>query len=697
MAHFLDLRMVNLSVASSSSSLASYYDNAALGDAEDRSLSLLDDTVRFIPADDEVVVGSKLSKLDKLPTEIYWQICRLFETKAALNNLSLTSKAVRSATLPELYRDVNITPTDRLSLARVAEYLPCYANYIRRITVSAPDPNIDNYDSPLSFTVATGGAADDDSAVAATEEQEIAKSLSRLTNVSSFEWNDCPVVLPAEILTAVLRLPKLVNFQTCSLPPQITILDPPVGSWLLSLRILRLRSLDEARVLNGIVRHCKNTLAYLSIRVAERDELSATVLDDIDTRHHHFHPHHFAWGGAAFAGGFQPNIALPLLQLDPSANRQDNEEDLVTTNLKSMFLKVVFNDVWEQQHDDGDVEDSKLLSLHTLALYNFPRVDLTFLAQRVNFSKLRVLRIDTMDPLVLTTLSQTTVLPPRMKTLDLTFGKAAFPIPPPAPSSADDVVRPPLMATLLRDLRQVEKLNLKLLCEPMRQDTVLSAHIVPWLIGLDHTADNHHKRQHALKKLSIHVWSVSSGHHVLLAAWTLADLHALATCQAGATIKSLAVDLSRGTSPFPDLVTNLKEFKCLRKLYINYAPSVYYGSGVYDVCRRQAAVLKEQVAKLELIWLNSVELRAPYRRRDGADGVFTSTSSARASLSPVSSYGNSRKRCRSPAGALNFEYENGYDYDDDDDDDDIEDRDEHCSDEYFADDGNFNIFASSMI
>ncbi|KAK9239143.1 hypothetical protein V1525DRAFT_64386 [Lipomyces kononenkoae] len=589
-------------------------------------------------------------------------------------------------------------------LARVAEHLPAYAKHIRRITVSAPEPDHDD-DAPLSFTVHEranpGGQGGE-----MFESTEIARSICRLNNVSSFEWNDCPVVLPAEILAAVLQLPKLVDFQTCSLPSQILpdmYNAAALGSRLWSVRILRLRSLDEARVLNGIIRHCQNTLAYLSIRVAERDELSAAVVDDIDTRRHQF-----AWG--AF-GGLQPNIALQPHQLQLEPPLVVHDQDLVTTNLKSKFLNVVFNNVWDQ-HDEHEHDDTRsLLCLDTLALYNFPRMDLTFLAQRVNLSRLRVLRIDTMDPLVLTTLSETTVLPVRMKTLDLTFGKAAFAMPLVQPTEPQADERPPLMATLLRDLRQVENLNLKLLCEPTRQDIVLSTYIVPWLLGLHAsspaTAENH-KRPYALKKLSIHVWSVSSGHHVLLAPWTLADLHALATCKAGAKIKSLAIDLSRGASPFPDLVTSLKQFKSLKKLYVNYAPSVYYGSGVYDVCRRQAAVLKEQVTRLELIWMNSVELRAPYRRRDGAKGVFTSTSSARAattSTSPgyssSSAFGtatmidgrSSRKRCRSPSGTagLNFEYENGYDYYDD------EEHDEHCGDEYFADDGNFNIFASRMI
>ncbi|KAK9347378.1 hypothetical protein V1522DRAFT_401923 [Lipomyces starkeyi] len=694
MARFADLRMVNLSVASSSSSsssssLASYYNNAHTVH-DDADTEMVDDGSMFSSRDvEDEDVWSKGVKLDKLPMEVYWQICSQFQTKGALSNLSLTSKSVYSATLPELYRAVNITPTDMSSLARITASLPSHARHIRRITVSAPEGDRD--DSPLSFTVQRGEEGTRCPRMSPAEAAGIATSISRLKNVISFEWNDCPIVLPSEILAAVLLLPKLMNFQTCSLPSQMADIFSPRGSWLRSLRVLRLRSLDEARVLNGIVRHCKDTLGYLSIRVAEREELSATVVDDMDTRQ-------FAWG-ANFHFGVQPNI--PVQQ---QLEQPNHDEDLISTNLKSKFLNVVFNDINEQ--------DDEKLYLDTLALFNFPRVDLTFLAKLVNFSKLRALRIDTMDPLVLNTLSDCTVLPPRMKTLDLTFGKAVFPIArlpsimlPVHPTQVEQEpqpdVRPPLMSTLLRELRQVENLNLKLLCEPTRQDLVLSAHIAPWLLTLhgaspasaDHDGD---KRPYALKKLSIHIWSVSSGHHVLLAPWTLTNIHALATCKAGAGIKSLAIDLSRGATPFPELVTTLKEFKSLRKLYVNYAPSVYYGSGVYDVCRRQAATLKEQVTGLQLIWLNSVELRVPYRRRDGADGVFTSTSSAgnmpyssSSASASATSLDNSRTRCRSP-GALNFEYENEYDYDD-------EDHDEHCGDEYFADDGNFNIFANRMI
>ncbi|KAK9376088.1 uncharacterized protein V1513DRAFT_424015 [Lipomyces chichibuensis] len=687
MARFADLRMVNLSVASSSSSsssssLVSYYNNAHTDSLHDGAdAEMVDDGSMFSSRDvedEDEDVWTKRVKLDRLPMEVYWQICSQFQTTGALSNLSLTSKSVYSATLPELYRAVNITPTDMSSLARITASLPSYAAHIRRITVSAHDGDRD--DSPLSFIIQRGERSPGMSGV---EAAGIAASIARLKNVFSFEWNDCPIVLPSEILAAVLQLPKLMNFQTCSLPSQMPDISSPRGSWLRSLRVLRLRSLDEARVLNGIVRHCKDTLGYLSIRVAEREELSATVVDDVDTRQ-------FAWG-ANFHFGVQPNIPL------------QHDEDLISTNLKSKFLNVVFNDVIEQ--------DGEKLYLDTLALFNFPRVDLTFLAKRVNFSKLRALRIDTMDPLALNTLSDCTVLPAHMKTLDLTFGKAVFPIAP-LPSTVLPVhpveeeqepqpdVRPPLMSTLLREMRQVENLNLKLFCEPTRQDLVLSAHIAPWLLTLhaaasvsaDHDGD---KRQYTLKKLSIHIWSISSGHHVLLAPWTLANIHALATSIAGSGIKSLAIDLSRGASPFPELVTTLKEFKSLRKLYINYAPSVYYGSGVYDVCRRQAATLKEQVTGLQLIWLNSVELRIPYRRRDNVDGVFSSTSSARnmpyssSSASASATSLDSRTRCRS-AGALNFEYENEYDYED-------EDHDEHCGDEYFADDGNFNIFANRMI
>ncbi|KAK9332804.1 hypothetical protein V1520DRAFT_324349 [Lipomyces starkeyi] len=695
MARFADLRMVNLSVASSSSSssssssLASYYNNAhAVHD--DADTEMVDDGSMFSSRDvEDEDVWSKRVKLDKLPMEVYWQICSQFQTKGALSNLSLTSKSVYSATLPELYRAVNISPTDMSSLARITASLPSHAGHIRRITVSAPESDRD--DSPLSFTVQRGDEGTRCPRMSPAEATGIATSISRLKNVISFEWNDCPIVLPSEILAAVLLLPKLMSFQTCSLPSKMPDISSPRRSWLRSLRVLRLRSLDEARVLNGIVRHCKDTLGYLSIRVAEREELSATVVDDMDTRQ-------LAWG-ANFHFGVQPNIPFHQ-QLE-----QPNDEDLISTNLKSKFLNVVFNDVIEQ--------DDEKLYLDTLALFNFPRVDLTFLAKLVNFSKLRALRIDTMDPLVLNTLSDCTVLPSRMKTLDLTFGKAVFPIArlpsimlPVHPAQDEQEpqpdVRPPLMSTLLRELRQVENLNLKLLCEPTRQDLVLSTHIAPWLLTLhgaspasaDHDGD---KRPYTLKKLSIHIWSVSSGHHVLLAPWTLTHIHALATSNAGAGIKSLAIDLSRGATPFPELVTTLKEFKSLRKLYVNYAPSVYYGSGVYDVCRRQAATLKEQVTGLQLIWLNSVELRVPYRRRDGADGVFTSTSSAgnmpyssSSASASATSLDNSRTRCRSP-GALNFEYENEYNYDDD------EDHDEHCGDEYFADDGNFNIFANRMI
>ncbi|KAK9386414.1 hypothetical protein V1515DRAFT_137810 [Lipomyces mesembrius] len=695
MARFADLRMVNLSVASSSSSssLASYYNNAHTDAVhDDADAEMVDDGPMLSSRDvEDEDVWSKRMKLDRLPMEVYWQICSQFQTKGALSNLSLTSKSVYSATLPELYRAVTITPTDMSSLARITASLPSHAAHIRRITVSAPEGDRD--DSPLSFTVQRGDEETRCPRMSPAEATGIATSILRLKNVFSFEWNDCPIVLPFEILAAVLLLPQLMNFQTCSLPSQMPDISSPRGSWLRSLRVLRLRSLDEARVLNGIVRHCKNTLGYLSIRVAEREELSTAVVDDMDTRQ-------FAWG-ANFHFGVQPNISL-----QPQLEQPNHDEDLISTNLKSKFLNVVFNDVIEQ--------DDEKLYLDTLALFNFPRVDLTFLAKLVNFSKLRALRIDTMDPLVLTTLSEGTVLPSRMKTLDLTFGKAVFPtvqlpsIMLPVHPAQDEQepqpdVRPPLMSTLLRELRQVENLNLKLLCEPTRQDLVLSAHVAPWLFTLhgappasaDHDGD---KRPYTLKKLSIHIWSVSSGHHVLLAPWTLTNIHALATSKAGAGIKSMAIDLSRGATPFPELVTTLKEFKSLRNLYVNYAPSVYYGSGVYDVCRRQAATLKEQVTGLELIWLNSVELRVPYRRRDGADGVVTSTSSARnmpyssSSASASATSLDNRTRCRSP-GALNFEYENEYDYDYDYDDD----HDEHCGDEYFADDGNFNIFANRMI
>ncbi|KAK9325890.1 hypothetical protein V1517DRAFT_126004 [Lipomyces orientalis] len=688
MARFQELRMVNcvMSSASSSSSLASYY-NQAHGDAvhvDADAMEMADDSIMF-PAPDVEGEGmwSKRTTLDKLPMEVYWQICSQFQTKGALNNLSLTSKSVYSATLPELYRTVNVTPTDVSSLARTAASLSRHAAHIRRITVSAP-PDNDYDDSPLSFTVQRVEPGARRLRMSAVEAEAIASSISRLTNMFSFEWNDCPVVLPCEILAAVLCLPRLMYFQTCSLPSQMPDVSWPHGSWLRALRILRLRSLDEARVLNGIVRNCKHTLGYLSIRVAEREELSDSVVDDVD-------PRQLAWG-ANFHFGLPPNIPL---------QPPTHDDDLASTNVKSKFLAVVFKDVIDH--------DGEKLYLDSLALFNFPRVDLSFLAQRVNFAKLRVLRIDTMDPFVLNTLSDKTVLPPRMKTLDLTFSKAVFPLAPlrsimlPAEPGQDEQqpdTRPPLMSTFLRELRQVENLNLKLVCEPTRQDVVLSAHVAPWLLTLGNTPtpDNHDtdRRTYSLKKLSIHIWSVSSGHHVLLAPWALAHLHSLATSRPGAGIKSLAIDLSRGATPFPYLVTTLKEFKSLKKLYVNYAPSVYYGSGVYDVCRRQAATLKEQVRGLELIWLNSVELRVPYRRQDGADGIFTSTSSAR--RMPFSSPSASSAAPAAPAAApaapaaaLNFEYENEYDYDNEDD------HDEHCGDEYFADDGNFNIFANRII
>ncbi|KAK7203759.1 hypothetical protein BZA70DRAFT_282001 [Myxozyma melibiosi] len=567
--------------------------------------------------------------------------------------------------------------------------------------------------------------------------------------------------MPADILSAILLLPDLRALQTCSIP-STTYAPPPFQPRLRSLRILRLRSLDEARTVAGILHACRDTLACISIRVAERDDLADNVINDLEPR---------LWNPA------------------PQNEDDGDEIDLTTTNLKSQFLHVLLT-------NPSSSEPLKL-KIESLALFNFPRLNLDFLSSIVRFSGLHTLRLDTMDNQVLSTLSRDTVLPPVMKVLDLTFGKAAFPLAPTAatpeppahegqPSEIEN--RPPMMSTLLRDLRAVENLNLKLFCEPLTEGRVMSEYIAPWLLSLNSSSNSnninarekhryhqyhahhhhlrhlrhsqrrqsqHDSRRHTqthrrnqstctacaaaaaiatpstppvhLKKLSIHIWSIAAGQSIALAPWSLQDLQTLATSAAGRHIRSLAIDFSRHVIAFEDLVSHMQKLPALQHLYLNYTPTTYYGMGVYDVCRRQATILKAALPGLELLWMNSIELVVPIRcKRSPSPSVSesnprsTSTASNSGVSTPVVTErsvvrsggvdGEAIERLATEGLVSNDDHhsiddDEEYAYDEEFEDDYEEEEeeyeetagyDEHFGDEFFADDNNFHIFATKL-
>lgn len=567
----------------------------------------------------------------------------------------------------------------------------------------------------------------------------IARAISQLYRVQTVEWNVCKISLPAAVLSAILSLPDLLALQMCSVPLTLLMnISAPLPK-LRSLRILRLRSLDETRTVSGILKEFKDSLTCLSIRVAERDDLSADVVNDVDRPAWHAHPN------------FQQQ------QQDEAA-----DIDLETTNLKSKFLEVLLK----------DIDESDKLSVESLALFDFPRINLEFLASRVSFSALNTLRLHSTDSQVFSTLTTNTVLPRTMKTLDLTLGKAAFPLspiqrPPQVAQPGEEITpidtRPPMMSTLLRDLYAVEYLNLKLLCEPLTESRVMSEHIAPWLLQLNRGQDYNsqyrghlrrsikhsrqqsmsHRTRHStrgsryhntsspivhLRKLSIHIWSISAGQNIVLAAWSLDDLRVLATSAAGKHIQSLAIDFSRNATSFNDLVTHMQKFPVLHHLYLNYTPTVYYGIGIYDICRRQATILKSALPNLELLWMNSVELVVPIRRKrtpsvtqnaggtaSGSSGTSTPVVAERSVVrSQINSEAiaqltsdefNSGPRHTSGVQSCGF-HEGDVEADDndalvDDEEDDMDvgegdGYDEHFGDEFFADDNNFHIFATKL-
>ncbi|KAK9451550.1 uncharacterized protein V1518DRAFT_408866 [Limtongia smithiae] len=660
--------------------------------------------------------------LDALPVEVFWRICAQFPSHAPLSQLSQASRALHGAAIPELYRTVRLTPASPASLVKLVTYLPTHAYFIRRVVLSAPQSQQSLSYASAQLTLESPNPRQP-MIMDAEDATKVASIMEQLPRVRAFEWNACQMALPVELMDTVLRLPELAFFQTCSVPknvPQLPMLS------LRSLRILRLRSLDEARMVNGIIHAAKSTLTSLSVRVAERADLCSSVYNDIDGLQ--LHP----WANHA-----------PLLQQQQAAEPlplEDTEDAdfLSTTHLKSMFLRVLLRGL--------DNEGNKLV-LDSLGLFSFPRVDITLIAQCVQFESLKTLRLDTMDNRVLTTLSEQTVLPSTMKTLDLTFGKATFPLTPiPAaevassPGAESEQIpdsRPLMMSTLLRDLRGLENLNLKILCEPHTESEVLSMHIAPWLRTQDSPDEHgrpHHfgrtdsgnrrSRRHSrkwsgsslssgvhLKKLSIHVWSIAAGQTIVLAPWSLNDLRDLARSRAGRNIKSLAIDFSRNTTRFEDVIDHMKKFTHLRRLYLNYTPSVYYGSGIYDICRRQATLMKGALPNLELLWMNSVELVMPIRRKGQAASSTASNSHASSPSSGtatpiITEHALVRQNNAGRLQTLNLrgncnngmalDEPLGYDDDEDGDDDSDEGIDEHDSDDFFADDDNFHIFANRL-
>ncbi|KAK9465527.1 hypothetical protein V1512DRAFT_210583 [Lipomyces arxii] len=470
-------------------------------------------------------------KLENLPLEVYWRICWHVPSKS---QLSLASRHMHTVTIPELFRSVKFKAEDSATLAQRFANVVKYANLIRRVTVS----------SSTLFTIEQA------------EDEMVASVIGTLDRVFSFEWNACTITLSRQILSAVLALPELIYIQTCSVPVGVQVKQM---NTLKSIRLLRLRSLDEAEVVNGLIRHSP-ALTRLSIRVAEPNELN------------------------------------------------------VDTESATMFLPVLF-------------EGISGLDLETLALFNFARLDINYLSHCVRFENLTTLRLDSSDPFVHSAVSESLKFPSAMRTLDLTFGRSAV--------SYDGA---PLLTVLCRDLRSVENLNLKFLCAPLAHDHVLDTIVAPLVLNLS-------ALPFKLRKLSLHVWSISSGHYLLLAPWSLNHLDTLAHSVSGSNLRSLALDLSRNATPFQDLIDHLGPLKSLRELYVNYAPSFYYGTGIYDICRREAMALKTALPGLELIWLNSVELKMPVRKRlKGWDDQY----------------------------------------------------DEHVGDEYFADDNNFHVFASRL-
>ncbi|KAK9460545.1 uncharacterized protein V1516DRAFT_625583 [Lipomyces oligophaga] len=610
---------------------------------------------------------SATPQLDKLPVEVLWRICSMVQ-QASLSNLSQTSKLLHKNAVPVLYHDVTLPlfASNAAGIVNTVCSLPFYAlPYIQRLRFTSSNSLAQDGQHAREFhTLQDIWEAHlrgmDDSVVHLPSEDavKIGSAVLNMPSVRTFEWNACRVALPCELLEAILQLPTLVGLQMCSVPPILRATGTALPR-LKSLRILRLRSLDETRTIAGIINAFSDSLSYLSVRVADKDDLDSSVIDDIN-------------------------------------QQQSDVFDLFTTHNKSAFLAVLLSYL------------SYPLQLDTLALFNFPRINFELLCSRIDLSTLTSFRLDTPDSLALRTLSETSILPSELKTLDLTFSKSLFPL-----HRDEEYEFSPLMTTLLRNVRAVENLNLKLVCEPLTEDRVLNQFIVPWLLSLETTSkpqrrrrNHHYHHRHlssmteyekpiTLHKLSVHVWSISNSQTIVLAPWSLPDLQRLATSSAGSQIRSLAIDFSRAAVRFRDLVDHMQKFSRLRRLFLNYTPTVFYGAGVYDICQRQAAMLKGALPRLELLWMNSVELAMPIRKRHLSPSENSKSPKLKRAANKISKSGIATPIVSETPVVRAQNSNNDLDEDDEDEEDEDYDWDEHDGDEFFADDNNFNVFTAA--
>ncbi|KAK9456408.1 hypothetical protein V1511DRAFT_281390 [Dipodascopsis uninucleata] len=647
--------------------------------------------------------------LERLPVEIYWRICNYLSYKD-LSQLSIVGHALHNASIPPLYRSVTIDLKSS-SLENILNSVVKYGEHVKKVRISTSRIQIENATGPANNTSWTANYSTHFTGLDVISPcgrclpahvpqyitSQLVSALRNLRHLVTFEWAMCEFHPPPDLISILLQLRSLQQFQTCVVPLVTdymldNIARESSAAPVHSLRILGIHSLEHAHVVGRLIRLFGSSLKSISIRVSVHTSSSAP--------------------------------ASAAASPDPTAL------EFFDRILDTISLAPSSPTVYSHMHGRENV-----IAVSTLALFGFPRVNIFKLALVFDLRQLSTLRIDTSDPDIITTYlatatslapsnhpattshrgathmykPQSAVMAKDLQTIDLTFSCAHV--------STSDAAQ--FFQTFLGAVDAVENINLKIQTAPMMQDAVLSNVVANWVVGL-------YPRRHRLRKLSVHIWSIVGEQHILLAPWTPSDLTDLAESLSGRSLASLAIDMSRSDTVFSRVVDAIKVFPAIRKLYLNYTPTVYFGKGIYDICRTQAITLKRE-CNLDFIWLNSVELKQPLRRanrikpRNYNSERKTASSHRSSRLSPSSLLSSSNMLSSLPSAASSssslssFADENFgseyYDYNDDyenDNNDDIDsvngyDSDEledaingHVRDDYFADDSNFHIIANRL-